>query len=351
MRVKHPGIIIGHKDCKNEPKEVPKNMGWLWNVENPGVTQIRRGWRPGAVRKSVAKLMQHFLKKETPPPAEPNILPQKSALKVERKFGEYTITMNDFSEGDFRHPIVFKVTKSDEAKKRSEARSVLKTRGITKKCECNSFEECKCMSGMEKIILKCQLKKVSQEFCLCPEMTLEDWDESSDSEMNFEFSPPLAMKCKSKKCVKTANDSTQYEAPISEKAANKSDENALLKSKNAEKERNNGKDCATVKDGKCKLKSEKSKCNEKSKTLNEKQKCAQKCSKNTIKAKNTEAQKNEVLTLRPIPSKTNDANCQIKCCRPKLNPCQKFNPCVRIPVPVCEMKRVCCPNYHHQMHY
>lgn len=62
LRKKHHGVIIGHRLCQGDDMLVPKNMGWLWNAPVSGLPNNRRGWRPGAVKKSVAKIMSSMNK-------------------------------------------------------------------------------------------------------------------------------------------------------------------------------------------------------------------------------------------------------------------------------------------------
>ncbi|KAG5669737.1 hypothetical protein PVAND_000031 [Polypedilum vanderplanki] len=222
LRIRHPGVIAGHKECQQLPPPVPKNMGWLWNIPNPGFEEkYRAGWKPGAIKKSVSKLMDHFLKPK--PAAEPNILEdkQKSTLKVQKKNGEYTFVMNpknkqDHSSGDHCPPIVFKVTKKSEEKRRADALKEMKTFGIDKMCRCESIDECCHMNLCEKLLLKRELKKVSERYCICPELSWEELNDENESEINFEFTPPFDMK-NEQKIIKVSNEETQYEPQIIEK--------------------------------------------------------------------------------------------------------------------------------------
>jgi hypothetical protein len=222
LNVRHPGVIRGHKDCQQDPQPVPKNMGWLWNVRNLGIKEEREGWKPGAITKTVAKLMSHFLKPK-PPAAEPEMaIEPKSTLNVQKKAGEYTIIMNpknkkDKSCGDGPcPPIIFKITKNDEAKQRFLALREMAHLGIDKNCLCASIEECECMNSCEKLLLARELKIVSKKFGICPALTWNDLDELNESEMNFEFTPPCDM-AKSKKVIRVSNEETQYELQSIEK--------------------------------------------------------------------------------------------------------------------------------------
>jgi Domain of unknown function (DUF4776) len=218
LRKKHPGVVLGHHFCQGSGFLVPKNMGWLWNVETYGLPFIRRGWRPGAVKRSVAKIMKVHLT----PPAEPapDIKPMDPpTLRVQKKNGEYVILMNPLVEdaeltGNLS-PIVFKIMKSEEGKKRSLVRQILKQRGFVKKCKCSSIENCDCLNDCEKERLKCELSKVSKEFGLKFELKMCEVKETSDSEVDVEFTPPSAAKlknpCSKRKPIKVSYAQTQYE--------------------------------------------------------------------------------------------------------------------------------------------
>lgn len=222
LRKKHPGVIIGHRLCMSDGALVPSNMGWLWNAQIVGLPSIRRGWRPGAVRKSVAKIMEVYL---TPPaePAPPVKQDDPPTLRVQKKKGEYTIVMNPLRDEskalENPSPIVFKVTKSDDVKQRSCARKILKSRGIEKKCNCATIDSCNCLTGCEKTQLKSEMEQVSKELCLKPELSVGDLRDSSESEVDVEFTPPSALKQKSlsKKCkpVKVSVAETQCDIPLS----------------------------------------------------------------------------------------------------------------------------------------
>jgi Domain of unknown function (DUF4776) len=211
---------LGHKTCKAEPAIVPKNMGWLWNTSVAGISHLRRGWRPGAITKTVANTMKHFLNidQDTSLSKEPNVIEdindKNSTLRVKKQCGDYTITLNpniNASESDLKPPVVFKIAKSNEAKKRHEAKEVLKERGIVKKCSCSSITSCKCYTLCEKEEISCELRDISKTFCLNPEMRFIDLNQTSESELDFEFTPPFAMKNKFKKHTKVSYTGTQYE--------------------------------------------------------------------------------------------------------------------------------------------
>lgn len=186
-------------------------MGWLWNAYNPGIPRIRRGWKPGAVPKVIAKIMKYFLFEENLKnnEVEEEIIKEKPGLQLQRKNGEYKIVMNP-AGGD--GPITFKISKSDELKKREEIRKILKKRGVSKKCPCEKIEQCKCINDCKKKEISLALKMISLEYKLEPPLNFSEICESSDSEMDFEYTPPfnvISTKLAKKRAVCYA--STQYE--------------------------------------------------------------------------------------------------------------------------------------------
>lgn len=194
---------------------------------------IRRGWRPGAVKKRVSNIMKHYLEQ----PKEVNVMAQKiesPTLRVQKRNGEYMIVLNSMHDEGERFstndpsPIVFKVMKSDDAKKRVEARRFLKTRGVEKSCECSCLDSCQCLNECEKILLKLELAKVSKCMGINPELDLTDLRETSGSEIDFEFTPPSATKNKNStktcKINKVSYAGTQYESQIVKCGDDKDDE-------------------------------------------------------------------------------------------------------------------------------
>lgn len=218
LRKKHPGVVIGHRMCNESSLLVPKNMGWLWNVGISGLSPFRRGWRPGAIKKTVASIMKDYLT----PPAEPAPLDFKAnppTLRVQKKDGELTIIMNPLQDElkgiENSSPIVFKVVKSDDAKKRSIARKMLKTQGIEKSCDCNAIDTCPCLTTCDKAHIMFELHKMSTRLCLEPELNFSDLNDSSESEVDVEFTPKLAKKLENSmfECnpSKKSTACTQYE--------------------------------------------------------------------------------------------------------------------------------------------
>lgn len=216
-------------------------MGWLWNV---GVS--RKGWKPGAVDKTVAKIMMNHL---TPPPesAPCPVKKEPPTLQVKRKNGEYTIVMNPLLDesSDDPSPIVFQISKTDDAKKRAVARNLLKLKGFKKKCDCCCIDKCACMNVCKKAQLKYELYKVSCDLELERKMTFGDLNESGESEIDFEYTPPYAVQSKNpcvKPCkpVKVSVAETQYELQAVENPV-EDKEGSLDKEKKNDKEKKDDK--------------------------------------------------------------------------------------------------------------
>jgi hypothetical protein len=192
-------------------------MGWLWNVQIDGSTQFKRGWKPGAVKNSVAKIMKRYLT----PPSEPSpvVKPKNPPmLSVKKKNGEYLIVINPMDNGELlaNSPIVFKIEKNQGGIKRDEARRILKDRGVIIDCDCLSISDCCCVDDYEKSRIKNEIEKVSQELCLNSKLTVLDLKDSSDSEFDTEYTPPSATYSKSprkktSRKQKFAYAQTQYE--------------------------------------------------------------------------------------------------------------------------------------------
>jgi hypothetical protein len=209
----HAKVFSRHESCLSSDSLVPRNMGWLWNVEIPGVSLMRRGWKPGAVRKSVARIMKLYMNQ----PSEPDIITTNShppTLQVQKKNGEFSIVINPLNDEttckEDISPIIFKLMKSEEVTKRSKARKILKTRGVVKTCNCSSIEQCDCLNTKEKSRIQCEMEMISKQLCLNPNLDLVDLKDTSDSEIDVEFSPPTAVRLESS-LTKFAYAETQYE--------------------------------------------------------------------------------------------------------------------------------------------
>ncbi|EDV95017.1 GH23735 [Drosophila grimshawi] len=195
-------ISVGHKDCVSTVGRVSRHHGWNWSV-SPEARKY--GWRPGAIRKPILKLMKFFLhyspadkafnkcKKEE---AELEKTHQLPILNLCKKNGEIFITLRTINNPHVRmDPIVFKVVKSDLAVALREIKRKLKEKGFPK-CTCHkTVMMCVCRDNLAKKHLEYALskecKRRGMENCV-DHLVLTD---TSDSEMEFDFdvSPPAAL--------------------------------------------------------------------------------------------------------------------------------------------------------------
>ncbi|KAF5297081.1 hypothetical protein FQA39_LY02661 [Lamprigera yunnana] len=194
----YPGVHIGHRECILPGKSVPAKMGWAWNVYDASVgLKPRRGWRPGAINRRVAKMiMAHRrakglqmlqsqsakdgkrsktqLAKDYDSDSDASVAP-KATLRVKKKDGAYVIIMNPLKDPETMgenenpymncSPLQFKITKN---------------------------------------------KKVDEnQTCFCNEPEPES---SSDSELDIEFTPPAGIirPDKLKRKGNTAHTESQY---------------------------------------------------------------------------------------------------------------------------------------------
>ena len=212
---RYPGLAVGHNECTDHRKLVPPHMGWQWDVENC------KGWRPGAIRKPIQDLMQYFLASypmDTIPVTKKGAnsnqpdqtavtnteTTEKSALQIQKKCGEYTITMNPLKDSHelktakdpflSASPIKLKITKDSQESKSFQLRRMLKEKGFTM-CRCKDPMKCSHRTDKEKRLLVAEMKKMVDQLKLPKNFTLKDIPENSGSEMNVEFTPPsLARK-------------------------------------------------------------------------------------------------------------------------------------------------------------
>ncbi|KAI4469109.1 l-asparaginase [Holotrichia oblita] len=200
----YPGVKIGHRDCIKPALNVPHNMGWLWNIKPLGL-KPRRGWKPGALTKTMAATIEKhraalgikpLVIGPSPKPSkkrmrknaygvyetdsEQEIAP-KSTLQIKKKDGCYLITMNPLKDPNTLEdnenpymdctPMQFKITKNKPQ---------------------NSIRE------------------GGENSCTCDDD--ESITSSSDSELDIEFTPPAGIihpdKLRKKKNV--VHMDTQY---------------------------------------------------------------------------------------------------------------------------------------------
>lgn len=211
FRNKNAGILLGHRLCNISLGLVPKDMGWLWNLNT------EKGWCPGAVRSPVGKIMKQFLYPKKCPDNEPVVELEKPMLRINKKDGDYQITLDD-QEND---PIVFQIKKDLKLK---EAKDILKSKGILKSCNCNNLSTCRCLNSTEKLEVVTELHEVSKNLQLGKKLSYSELRESSESEVNFEFTPESAANKSQKKKLESLagtqydqNDYEQIDVPAKHK--------------------------------------------------------------------------------------------------------------------------------------
>lgn len=187
----YPGVHVGHKFCNVPQMNVPKNMGWLWNIKtHVGKMKPRRGWRPGAICKTIAaRIEEHrrllgILAPASQKPSKRRMkkkkdgtyggyeseseedLAPKPTLLIKKKDGFYWITMNPLKDPATLEenenpyidctPMQFKIATSgaEEANKED-----------TKSCFCGDDDVNKVPAAPEE----------------------------SDSELDIEFTPPAGI--------------------------------------------------------------------------------------------------------------------------------------------------------------
>nr|CAI5856737.1 unnamed protein product [Callosobruchus analis] len=192
---RYPGVKVGHKECVTPIFNVPPKMGWLWNVST-GYSQPRRGWRPGAIQKSIAQRIRAHRQAKglgyfRPPKFrkskgglgdssdEIRVHP-KPTLHICKKDGAYLITMNPLKDP-------YSLVENE-----------------------NPYMDC---TPMQFRITKNKKKEDGDDeskMCTCQD---EEETSSSDSELDIEFTPPAGIihpeRFKKKKNV--VHTDTQYD--------------------------------------------------------------------------------------------------------------------------------------------
>ncbi|RZC31919.1 Asparaginase domain containing protein [Asbolus verrucosus] len=229
---KYPGVQIGHKECVMPSCNVPKGMGWLWNIHTPCLQlKPRRGWRPGAIAKTIAAMIKKHRESQGlqmlelkdfrkgkrgygdyESEASIHVSP-KPTLQIKKKDGCYWITMNPLkdpntlveNESPYMDctPMQFKIVKNKEK--------------ITE--ENNECRTCFC--GDDQVIES----------------------SSSDSELDIEFTPPAGIihpeRFKKKRNV--VHWGTQYLASDFEKKEGKGKAKSVKSSKSNKSKKGKGK--------------------------------------------------------------------------------------------------------------
>ncbi|CAD6992206.1 unnamed protein product [Ceratitis capitata] len=230
-----------HQKCINGfnigKKNVPRNMGWLWNLETSGK---RRGWKPGAIRKPIKEIMRFFLKdypadtirvsqyayrdqgKGDGRELEEEIL-QRPTLHICKKNDEYFITLRPLKDPEAlkecadpylnMKPIQFKITKNPLMVEMSKLKRCLKAMGFAK-CTCHKpVIECFCRSFLDKKRLEYQVSKECRKRqipCCNSTLVLSDTTDS-DVEFDFGVTPPAGViKPERLKKPNLVNHGTQY---------------------------------------------------------------------------------------------------------------------------------------------
>ncbi|XP_058117358.1 uncharacterized protein LOC131284610 [Anopheles ziemanni] len=214
---RHPGISVGHKSCMKQDPLVPAHMGWRWNTCIEGIGKRRPGWRPGAVRKPIMQLMQHFLTcypmdnvpvsgprgtHHRSPATGDHLAEQKPTLHITKQHGEYSITMNPLKDSETLKtttdpylpckPIKFRLSKDPRLTKLYMLRDELKKKGLTL-CGCRELENCEHRSEREKRILVEEIRRTGKRLGLPLDTTAADMPSRSESELDVEFTPPSAI--------------------------------------------------------------------------------------------------------------------------------------------------------------
>ncbi|KNC28215.1 hypothetical protein FF38_14136 [Lucilia cuprina] len=231
-RRQYPGTKIGHKTCLNGfagRKNVPHNMGWLWNAETNG---LRRGWRPGAIRKPIKTLMQHFLINNNMQlccdlPDNENCDKNKDeekdytkepTLHICKKNGDFYITLRplkNYESCNNMKPIQFKISKNPLLLKKRELKQYLKELGFAK-CICHKpISGCCCRSFLErkKLEYQCCRECLKRQIPNCADTLILSDTTDSETEFDFGVTPPAGI-LQSKKCSKKrkkVSSATQYE--------------------------------------------------------------------------------------------------------------------------------------------
>lgn len=185
-----------HKHCVKSERPVGRRHGWAWSSSREA---RKYGWRPGAILKSIRKLMNFFLYGSSRGSKRRarcmDVLKGNgenecgpTVLNLSKKNGEITITLRPNNNSHVQmQPIVFKVVKSDLAVALSEMKKTLRAEGFSE-CSCrNSVMMCVCRDVVEKKYLEqaihSECRRRGMESCV-DQLVMAD---SSDSETEFDI--------------------------------------------------------------------------------------------------------------------------------------------------------------------
>lgn len=226
-----------HRPCSHieqgagDSTTVPKNMGWRWDFPIAGM--IDKKWFPGQIHPIVRCLMKHALNpfpydtipltrrdrngrvvraytdRSRMPEFNPDLI-QKPTLRIQKRDGEYFITMHPLKEkaklktdcNPYLNctPLKLKIKDHPEEIKISRAVKLLRERGLEKKCSCVNLKCCRCTTETHKKLLAYEMKKVSKQLKMQNVLNYSDLNAESQSELDLQFTTPSAViderKCK-----------------------------------------------------------------------------------------------------------------------------------------------------------
>lgn len=233
------GALDTHLNCVDELDTVPKHMGWNWK---PHSTE-RKGWRPGAIPRSIRELMCHFLKPcpcdtlppfvgagcGPPPPSgttgqstancidQP--IPQRPMIRVHRKNDEYVITMNPLKSAQqlkTEHdpymncdPVQVRITANREDQRIAQIKQVIRESGF-RRCKCGQpVAQCSCRDNRELEALRQCIANCGTKFGIDDLATKLSLNRLKDLEL--EFTPPAGVvKCCLQSPPSQGMQETQY---------------------------------------------------------------------------------------------------------------------------------------------
>lgn len=204
----------------DDVENVPKAMGWRHDKVD---LSNNKKWHPGQINNTVRLLMKHHLH---PYPYDTLALSntvrrnrlenhelcheqsELETLQISKKNGEISFTMRPLKERKQLEtdcnpylnctPLKFVLKKHPEEIKKHQARVIMKARGCMRKCACENIKLCRCLNGVEKKLLQIEMKRLSAELKMKTQMQFEDVYETSDSEIDFAFTPPSASNARHK---------------------------------------------------------------------------------------------------------------------------------------------------------
>lgn len=205
-----------HSSCTQAGDEaVPKHMGWNWKH----CSAERKGWRPGAIPRSIRELMCHFLRpcpcdtipvgaltgkppRDGPAPGpDPDADHQRPMIRVHRKNDEYTITMNPLKSAQELkvdpdpylpcEPIHVRITANREDQRIAQIKQVIRNSGF-RRCKCGQpVHQCTCRDNRELEALRECIDQCGMQFGIADLGTKLSLNRLKDLELDF--TPPAAV--------------------------------------------------------------------------------------------------------------------------------------------------------------